>query len=78
MNAVRLICVSQEVPTNIATRLKLMQTGWVLLTLLLMSVPTIGAADTLDDRLHSFMRDHHVPGAAVAIVRDGRVADTRA
>jgi CubicO group peptidase (beta-lactamase class C family) len=35
------------------------------------------AADSLDDRMQAFMREQHVPGTAVVIVREGRVADAR-
>jgi CubicO group peptidase (beta-lactamase class C family) len=41
-------------------------------------IPPVVGADPLDDRVHALMRGQHVPGVAVAVVRNGCVAETRA
>lgn len=61
MNALQLVCEPQELAMRIATRLKFRQSSWVLLTLLIVPIPLVSAADALDDRMHAFMSDHHVP-----------------
>ncbi|HEY9420788.1 MAG TPA: serine hydrolase domain-containing protein, partial [Thermoanaerobaculia bacterium] len=45
--------------------------------LLLFSVVASASADQLDSHLRKQMRQMHLPGLAVAVVRDGRIATVR-
>ncbi|GAC1439966.1 MAG: serine hydrolase domain-containing protein [Terriglobales bacterium] len=45
-----------------------------LLTLLLFT-PVLAANDSVDTYVRSFLKDHHVPGAAIAVIRDGKVLE---
>lgn len=48
-----------------------MKIRWLVSTLFL--VATTASADALDDRIRRALARGHVPGAAVAVVEDGRI-----
>ncbi len=45
------------------------------LLMLLLFTPILSAGDSMDTYVRSFLKDQHVPGAAIAVVQDGKVLE---
>ena len=44
--------------------------------ILILLLPLVTLADRVDDHVREFMAERHIPGAAVAVMKDGRVIKT--
>lgn len=53
--------------------MKLINRSVVSLTLIVLVAVSVSRADVLDDRIRSIMEERHIPGAAVAVVQNGKV-----